>query len=64
VWGVKINELLELVELRDFKDKQVRFFSGVMRRRLEIARSLLHEPEVLVLDEPTIGLDPQSKNKV
>jgi ABC-2 type transport system ATP-binding protein len=62
--GVKTNELLELVELRDFKDKQVRFFSGVMRRRLEIARSLLHESEVLVLDEPTIGLKPQSKNTV
>jgi ABC-2 type transport system ATP-binding protein len=62
-WG-EINGLLELVELRDFKDKQVRLFSGGMRRRLEIARSLLREPEVLILYEPTIGLDPQSRNKV
>jgi len=62
-WG-EINGLLELVELRDFKDKQVRLFSGGMRKRLEIARSLLAEPEVLIVDEPTIGLDPQSRNKV
>ncbi|MEM2009211.1 MAG: ATP-binding cassette domain-containing protein [Thermosphaera sp.] len=60
----KINELLDLVELAEFKNKQVRYFSGGMRRRLEIARSLLHEPELLILDEPTIGLDPQSRNKV
>jgi len=48
--------------LRGFKDKQVRFLSGVMRRRLIIARSLLHEPEVIILNKPTIGLDPQSRS--
>ncbi len=60
----KINDLLDLVELSEFRNKQVRYFSGGMKRRLEIARSLLHEPELLILDEPTIGLDPQSRNKV
>ncbi|TGC08987.1 ATP-binding cassette domain-containing protein [Methanolobus halotolerans] len=60
----KITELLELVELEDKKDNLVKTFSGGMRRRLEIARGLLHEPEVLFLDEPTLGLDPQTRNRL
>lgn len=55
------EELLKLVDLYNRKDSQVRTFSGGMKRRLEIARGLLHHPRVLFLDEPTIGLDPQAR---
>jgi ABC-2 type transport system ATP-binding protein len=60
----RIEELLTIVELWDRKDHLVKTFSGGMRRRLEIARGLLHHPKIFFLDEPTVGLDPQTRNQI
>ncbi len=57
----RIRTLLEFVELWERKDHLVKTFSGGMKRRLEIARGFLHHPKILFLDEPTIGLDPQTR---
>ncbi len=59
---IRISEVLKLVGLEERKNDQVKKYSGGMRRRLEIARGLLHNPKVFFLDEPTLGLDPQSRD--
>ncbi len=60
----RIKEMLEMMELTDSANKLVEKYSGGMRRRLEIARGLLNEPEVLFLDEPTVGLDAQTRRHI
>jgi ABC-2 type transport system ATP-binding protein len=59
--GARAEELLALVELEDAADRRIKGYSGGMKRRLDLASALVHEPEVLFLDEPTTGLDPASR---
>lgn len=60
----RASDLLEIVRLSDFTDRQVGKYSGGMRRRLDLAMALVHEPDILFLDEPTTGLDPASRRDV
>lgn len=60
----RIQEVMEIVDLSDKRKQVVETYSGGMKRRLEIARGLLHYPRVLFLDEPTVGLDPQTRNHI
>jgi ABC-2 type transport system ATP-binding protein len=64
VFDSRVENVLGLVDLLDRRHSIVRTFSGGMKRRLEIARGLLHHPKVLFLDEPTLGLDPQTRNAI
>jgi len=60
----RVKEALKIVELENFADKLVQTYSGGMKRRLEIARALVHQPKVLFLDEPTLGLDAQTRRRI
>src|SRR5437870_565583 len=62
--GKRIDEMLALLQLTDRAGSQVRTYSGGMKRRLEIARGMLHQPQILFLDEPTLGLDPQTRQSI
>jgi len=61
---VKIQEVLEMVGLRERQKELIRTFSGGMKRRINIAAALLHDPQIVIMDEPTVGIDPQSRNHI
>lgn len=60
----KVDEILDIIGLTDRKKELVKTFSGGMKRRLNIGVALLHEPELIIMDEPTVGIDPQSRNYI
>ncbi|MGZ7044380.1 MAG: ATP-binding cassette domain-containing protein, partial [Methanobacterium sp.] len=60
----RIDEILDLIDLGDKADEFTKTYSGGMKRKLEIGRGLIHYPKVLFLDEPTLGLDPQTREKI
>ena len=60
----RINEALEFIGLMDVKDKKAKTYSGGMQRRLNIACALVHKPQIIIMDEPTVGIDPQSRNHI
>ena len=64
VLKANVNNTLEIVDLVNRKDYKIKSFSGGMKRRINIACSLLHNPKILVLDEPTVGVDPQNRNHI
>jgi ABC-2 type transport system ATP-binding protein len=61
---IKIQEVLEMVGLRDRQKEMIKTFSGGMKRRINIAAALLHDPQIVIMDEPTVGIDPQSRNHI
>ena len=61
---VRIQEVLDMVGLKDRQKELIKTFSGGMKRRINIAAALLHKPRILILDEPTVGIDPQSRNHI
>jgi ABC-2 type transport system ATP-binding protein len=60
----KIQEVLEMVGLRDRQKEMIKTFSGGMKRRINIAAALLHDPQIVIMDEPTVGIDPQTRNHI
>ena len=60
----RIKEIFELVDLTGYEDKMVSSYSGGMRKRLDIAMGLIHQPKIIFLDEPTVGLDPQTRARI